>query len=97
VIHGVPSLSVPHIINLAIPGVEAETAMEAWQDLAAVSNGAACSSQFYTCSHVLSAMRVPEHQKAGALRLSWCHLTPAPDFRGMVQCIRALEAPCHGR
>src|SRR6266567_2011499 len=98
VIHGDPSLSIPNIVNLAIPGVEAETAMEAWQHLAAVSNGAACSSQFYTCSHVLSAMRLPEDQKAGALRLSWCHLTPEPDFDGMVQCIRALEVPtatCH--
>ena len=34
---------------------------------AALPNGAACSSQFYTCSHVLSAMRLPEDQKAGAL------------------------------
>ena len=67
---------------------------------AALSNGAACSSQFYTCSHVLSAMRLPEDQKAGALRLSWRHLTPTPDFAGMVQCIRALEVPiatCHRR
>ena len=60
---------------------------------AALPNGAACSSQFYTCSHVLSAMRLPEDQKAGALRLSWRHLTPTPDFAGMVQCIRALEVP----
>ena len=67
---------------------------------AARSNGAACSSQFYACSHVLSAMRLPEDQKAGALRLSWRHLTPTPDFAGMVQCIRALEVPiatCHRR
>ena len=65
---------------------------------AALSNGAA--SQFYTCSHVLSAKRLPEDQKAGALRLSWRHLTPPPDFAGMVQCICALEVPiatCHRR
>ncbi len=30
---------------------------------AALSNGAACASQFYTCSHVLSAMRLPETRK----------------------------------
>src|SRR5207237_10540886 len=28
VIHGDPTLSVPHMINLSIPGVDAETAME---------------------------------------------------------------------
>ena len=45
-------------------------------------------------------MRLPEDQKAGALRLSWRHLTPTPDFAGMVQCIRAVEVPiatCHRR
>ncbi len=88
VINGDPVLSAPHILNLAIPGVDAETAMEAWQDIVAVSNGAACSSQFYTCSHVLSAMRLPEDRKAGALRLSWCHLTPEPDLARMVRAIQ---------
>ena len=88
VINGDPALSAPHILNLSIPGVDAETAMEAWQDIVAVSNGAACSSQFYTCSHVLSAMRLPEERKAGALRLSWCHLTPEPDFARMVRAIQ---------
>ena len=90
IIHGDLTLSSPHIVNFSIPGIDAETAMEAWQDLAAVSNGAACSSQFYTCSHVLSAMRLPEDQKAGALRLSWCHLTPDPDFARMVQAIQSV-------
>jgi cysteine desulfurase len=90
-IHGDLSLTAPHIVNLSIPGVDAEAAMEAWRDLAAVSNGAACSSQFYTCSHVLSAMGLPEQQKAGALRLSWCHSTPEPDYAGMVDAIQRLR------
>ncbi len=90
VIHGDLALSVPNIVNLSLPGVDAETAMEAWQDIVAVSNGAACSSQFYTCSHVLSAMRLPEIQKAGALRLSWSHLTPDPDFARIAEAIQTL-------
>src|SRR5262249_23704771 len=91
VIHGDPALSAPHIINLSIPGVDAEAAMEAWRDVAAVSNGAACSSQSYTCSHVLSAMGMPEEQKAGALRLSWSYLTPEPNFERMAQSIRRIQ------
>jgi cysteine desulfurase len=90
VVHGDFTLSVPHIVNFSVPGVDSESAMEAWQGLAAVSNGAACSSQFYTCSHVLGAMGLPEDQKAGALRLSWCHLTPDPDFVSMVHAIRSF-------
>jgi cysteine desulfurase len=93
VINGDLALSVPHIVNLSIPGIDAESAMEAWRDIAAVSNGAACSSQFYTCSHVLAAMGLPEDRKAGALRLSWCHFTAEPDFIRMVQAIRALQVP----
>jgi cysteine desulfurase len=79
--------SVPHILNLSIPGVDAETVIEAWQDLVAISQGAACTSQTYTCSHVLGAMGLPGWQQDGAVRLSWCHLTPLPDCGAMVEAI----------
>ncbi|HUQ95106.1 MAG TPA: aminotransferase class V-fold PLP-dependent enzyme, partial [Bryobacteraceae bacterium] len=91
VLNGDPALTVPNMVNLSLPGVDAEAVMEAWHGLAAVSNGAACASQSYTCSHVLSAMRLSEERKAGALRLSWCHMTPAPDFPRMVESVRALQ------
>lgn len=87
VVNGDPESSVPHIVNVSIPGVDAETAIEAWQDLAAVAHGAACTSQTYTCSHVLSAMGLPEWRQDGALRLSWCHLTELPDVAAMVAAI----------
>lgn len=82
----------PNMINLSIPGMEAESVMEAWADLAAISNGAACSSHVYTCSHVLSAMNLSEERKAGAIRLSWCHMTPEPDWDGMVRTVRSMNA-----
>jgi cysteine desulfurase len=90
VVNGDPERAVPHIVNLSLPGVDAEAAMEAWKDLAAVSNGAACASQSYTCSHVLAAMGLSEERKAGALRLSWCHVSTMPDLDRMVEAIRAL-------
>jgi cysteine desulfurase len=86
-INGDPEGSLPHIVNFSIPGVDAETAIEAWQDLAAVAHGAACTSRSYTCSHVLSAMGLPEWRQDGALRLSWCHLTELPDVGAMVEAI----------
>lgn len=86
-LNGDPSRSIAHIVNLSIPGVDAETAIEAWQDLVAISHGAACTSQTYTCSHVLSAMGIPAWREEGALRLSWSHLTPMPDLPAMVQAI----------
>lgn len=87
VLNGDPEHSVPHIVNFSIPGVDAETAIEAWQDLVAISHGAACTSQTYICSHVLSAMGVPQWRQDGALRLSWSHVTPMPDLQAMVMAI----------
>jgi cysteine desulfurase len=88
VIHGDPERCLPNIVNLSIPGIDAESAIEAWSDLVAVSDGAACTSASYTCSHVLSAMRLPQEQMDGALRFSWCHSSVMPDCAAMVQAIR---------
>jgi cysteine desulfurase len=91
VLNGHPDRCVPHIVNFSIAGVDAEAAIEAWQDLVAVSHGAACSSQAYTCSHVMAAMELPQWQQDGALRLSWCHFTPLPDWGAMVDAITRVR------
>lgn len=83
--------SASNIVNLSFPGVDAESVMEAWEGIVAVSNGAACSSQTYTCSHVLNAMGLDEDRKAGALRLSWSHLTPDPDYAAMVDAVKSIQ------
>jgi cysteine desulfurase len=71
--------------------VDAESAIEAWEALVAISHGAACTSQQYTCSHVLTAMGVSESRADGALRLSWCHLTDRPDLPAMVAAIGSIR------
>jgi cysteine desulfurase len=78
----------PNILNLSFPGFDAETVIEAWEDLAAISDGAACTSQSYTCSHVLSAMGCSPEQQAGAVRLSWCHLSEPPDCAALVAALQ---------
>ena len=55
----------------------------------AISDGAACTSQSYTCSHVLSAMQLPARRKDGALRFSWCAASTEPDWRALVAAIEA--------
>jgi cysteine desulfurase len=86
-INGDPSRSVPYILNVAFPGLDSETVIEAWSGLVAISNGAACSSQRYTCSHVLSAMSVPAWQRDGALRFSWCAASTEPNWRELVSAL----------
>lgn len=77
----------PFILNVSFKGLDAEEVMERWRDLAEISDGAACSSQSYSCSHVLSAMGTPPEQAAGAVRLSWCHLTPMPDTSALQEAL----------
>jgi cysteine desulfurase len=88
--------AVPHIVNFSLPGVGAEVAIEAWEDLVAISHGAACASTSYTCSHVLSAMQLAGWQQDGALRLSWCHVTPMPDLEAMVRAIERVREESRG-
>jgi cysteine desulfurase len=90
-VNGDPGHALPHVLNVSFPGLEAEQVIEAWADLAAVSDGAACTTQAKTCSHVLAAMGVDAARAAGAVRLSWSHLTPLPDLAAMVEALRALE------
>ena len=65
--------------------------IDAWKDLVGVSNGAACTSQTYTCSHVLSAMRLPAWRMEGAVRLSWCAETPEPEWGALVAALEPFR------
>ena len=90
--NGDPRHSAPYIINLAFPGLVAEVVIDAWQDLVAVSNGAACTTQQQTCSHVLDAMQVPAWRSDGAVRLSWGASTPEPEWPALVAAVDAQRA-----
>lgn len=87
-----PSRAVPHTLNFSVPGVDSEAAIVALKDIAAVSNGSACTSQSYEPSHVLTAAGLPEDQVAGALRLSWSHLTPSLDWNEVSERLRRLSS-----
>jgi cysteine desulfurase len=83
--------TINNIVNLSFPGVDAEDAIEALAGIVAISNGAACTSQSQTCSHVLSAMGLTSGQIQGALRLSWCHMTEAVDWGSVARAIDELR------
>jgi cysteine desulfurase len=91
-VHGDLARGSPYIVNLSIPDFDSEEVIEAWADLASVSDGAACTTQSYTCSHVLSAMGVDPVSAAGAVRLSWSPSTPLPDLAAMVEALQQVEA-----
>lgn len=90
-IHGDPARTLPHVVNFSVDGVDSEAIMVALKHLVAVSNGSACTSQSYTPSHVLKAMALPSDAIAGAVRMSWCHLTPEVDWESVVERIESLR------
>lgn len=91
VMNGDPERTVPHTLNFSVPGVDSEAAIVALKDIAAISNGSACTSQNYEPSHVLVAAGLSETQIAGALRLSWSHMTSDVDWGRIASRLARLQ------
>lgn len=89
-LNGDPARTLPSTLNFSIPGIDSEALMVALKDVIAVSNGSACTSNSYELSHVLLAMGLSEERVSGALRLSWCHMTPEPDWSAVAAGIRQM-------
>jgi cysteine desulfurase len=89
--NGDPSRMMPHVVNIALPGIDSEAVMVATKGLIAISNGSACTSHSYTPSHVLEAMGLDDDHVRGALRFSWCHMTETPDWDSVVNAIKQLQ------
>ena len=87
-LNGNQSRVLPHVINFSVSGVDSEAAMVALRNLAAVSNGSACTSARYEPSHVLSAMGLSKDEIEGSMRFSWSHLTPAPDWSAIQDTLK---------
>ena len=90
-IHSDPNLTLSHVLNFSVSRTDSEAVMVALKDVAAVSNGSACTSQSYTPSHVLEAMGLPPEAVSGAIRVSWSHLTPDVDWPLLASRIAALN------
>ncbi len=83
-LHGEEGQVLTHTVNVSFPGLSAEEAMVRLREVVAVSNGSACTSASYQPSHVLKAMGLGKEEIVGAMRFSWCHHTPEPDWKRLV-------------
>jgi cysteine desulfurase len=88
--HGDQATCLPHVLNFSVPGVDSEALMVALKDIVSVSNGSACTSHSYSPSHVLGAMDLSKAEIAGAVRLSWSHLTPEVPWAELAARIASL-------
>lgn len=89
-VHGDPQLTLDHVLNFAVPGLDSEALIVALKEQVAISNGSACTSSSYTPSHVIKALGFSDDEANEAIRLSWCHLTPAVDWHAIAKRIRTL-------
>ena len=90
IVHGDPDRTVAHTVNLSFPGLDGEAVIVAVKDLVAISNGSACTAQSYTPSHVLKAMGISRERTAGALRISWSHLTGTVGWDAVAERVLSL-------
>lgn len=89
-VNGEPSLSMPHILNVAFPGIDSEALIVALQDTAGIATGSACTSASYTPSHVLTAMGLSEERVLKSVRLSWWSDTDPSNLPGISAALLSL-------
>lgn len=89
--NGADEYTLPHVLNISLPGVNSEQAIKALKRVIAVSSTSACTSHTRTPSHVLTAMGLSSEKVEQSIRLSWCHLTPEVDWHEVETILRALR------
>jgi cysteine desulfurase len=91
VVHGEDSPRAPHVVNLAVPGTDAE-ALLMHLDLAGIagSGGSACSTGSPDPSHVLAAMGVPRPLAKASIRFSLGHETTDADVARVAEVFPAV-------
>lgn len=90
--NGGETYTLPHVLNVSLPGINSDQAINALKHVMAVSSTSACTSHTRTPSHVLAAMGLAPEKVETSIRLSWCHMTPQVDWNEVVQILRGLRA-----
>lgn len=89
--NGAEDYTLPHVLNVTLPGINSDLAINALKNVIAVSSTSACTSHTHTPSHVLAAMGLSPEQVEQSIRLSWCHMTPDVDWYEVENILRALR------
>lgn len=89
--NGAERWTLPHSINISLPGIASDQAIRALKNVIAISSTSACTSHTQTPSHVLAAMGRSPAQVESSLRLSWCHMTPEVDWDAVATILHNLH------
>lgn len=89
--NGAEEYSLPHVLNVSLPGINSDMAIKALKNVIAVSSTSACTSHTHTPSYVLAAMGLAPEKVEQSIRLSWCHMTPDVDWSEVETVLSALR------
>lgn len=89
--NGEEKFTLPHVVNVSIPGVRSDRAIEELKRAIAISSTSACTSHTHSPSHVLAAMGLAQQQVDSSIRLSWCHMTPEVDWDEVVGILKGIH------
>lgn len=89
--NGSEEYSLPHVLNVSLPGINSDMAIKALKNVIAVSSTSACTSHTHTPSYVLAAMGLSPEKVEQSIRLSWCHMTPDVDWAEVETILRGLR------
>jgi len=88
-INGSVEERIPNNLNIAIAGKVSEQLFNFMPHIA-LSSGSACSSGTIERSHVLSAMKLPDHIIDGSFRISFGRSTTKDEIRDLIKSISIL-------
>jgi len=89
VVHTPLAHALPHVLSVALPGLDGEVARMALADLVTVGNGSACHAG--VPSPVLEAMGVDPALAQATMRWSWSHLTGVVPWGQIEERLRGLQ------
>ena len=75
-INGDSTYMLPHVCNLQLPGIDAESALLNLRSLISASRAAACSKNSGPFSATLSTMQLSTDAQSQSIRFSWSHNSP---------------------
>ena len=75
---------------MSFGAIYSEALMFVLNDMVAISYGSACTSETYEPSHALLSMSLTRDEAETATRWSWFHMTPRPNWNGIIGAIKML-------
>lgn len=89
--NGAEAFTLSHAVNVSLPGIGSDRAINALKRIIAVSSTSACTSHTRTPSYVLQAMGCSPERVETSIRLSWCHMTPEVDWNEVTDILRTIR------